>query len=90
MLLLCNEIAGALKSFMRGIDVNEETLAVEVTHRGYREHSFMMDEHTLSHMRNALWQPSIFQRTTQEQWSESGSLWALDRVRERVTEILES
>ncbi|UCF98640.1 MAG: trimethylamine methyltransferase family protein [Spirochaetaceae bacterium] len=89
MLVLCDEIAGALKSFVRGIAVNEETLAVEVIRRGYREHSFMMDEHTLRHMRTALWQPVIFQRTTREQWSETGSALALDRIRERLRELLE-
>lgn len=88
MLVLCDEIAAALKSFMKGIEVDEETLAVEVTRRGYREHSFMMDEHTLTHMRTALWQPSIFQRTTREQWSESGSIQALDRIRKRTAELL--
>jgi len=89
MLVLCDEIAGSLRSFVKGIDVNEETLAVDVTRRGYKDHSFMMDEHTLSHMRTALWQPSIFQRATREQWSELGSVEALDRIRLRVTELLE-
>jgi trimethylamine--corrinoid protein Co-methyltransferase len=90
MLVLCDEIAGSLKSFLKGISVNEESLAVDVTRRGYRDHSFMMDEHTLSHMRAALWQPSIFQRATREQWSELGSVQALNRIRERVTELLET
>jgi trimethylamine--corrinoid protein Co-methyltransferase len=88
MLVLCDEIAGALKSFIKGIDVNGETLAVEVTRRGYRDHSFLMDEHTLTYMRTALWHPSIFQRTTGEQWSESGSTKTLDSIRERISELL--
>ncbi|MEE8589945.1 MAG: trimethylamine methyltransferase family protein, partial [Spirochaetia bacterium] len=90
MLVLCDEIAGSLKTFVKGVDVDEETLAVDVTRRGYKDHSFMMDEHTLSHMRTALWQPSIFQRATREQWSELGSVQALDRIRVRVTELLHS
>ena len=90
MLVLCDEIAGSLKTFVKGVDVDEETLAVDVTRRGYKDHSFMMDEHTLSHMRTALWQPSIFQRATREQWSQSGSVQAIKRIRERVTELLHS
>jgi len=90
MLVLCDEIAGSLKSFVKGISVNEESLAVDVTRRRYKDHSFITDEHTLSHMRTALWQPSIFQRTTREQWSELGSVQALGRLRERITEILET
>lgn len=90
MLVLCDEIAGSLKTFVKGVDVDEETLAVDVTRRGYKDHSFMMDEHTLSHMRTALWQPSIFQRATREKWSESGSVQAVKRIRERVTELLHS
>jgi len=90
MLVLCDEIAGSLKSFVKGIDVNEESLAVDVTRRGYKDHSFMMDKHTLSHMRTALWQPSIFQRATQEQWSERGAENAQKSIRKRLVALLHS
>lgn len=88
MLVLCDEIAGALKAFLGGITVDRDNLAVEVTRRGYKDHSFLMDEHTLAHMRSAMWQPSIFRRATREQWSESGSFPAGKRLREKVMELL--
>jgi trimethylamine--corrinoid protein Co-methyltransferase len=90
MLVLCDEIAASLKVFVQGIRVDEDTLAVETTRRGYKDHSFLMDEHTLKHMRDAIWQPSVFQRITLEQWSESGSAQAVKRIRGRVTELLHS
>jgi len=90
MLVLCDEIAASLKAFVQGIQVDEDTLAVEMTRRGYKDHSFLMDEHTLKHMRDAIWQPSIFQRIILEQWSQSGSVQAIKRIRERVTELLHS
>ena len=90
MLVLCDEIAAGLKVFLQGIQIDEDTLAVETTRRGYKDHSFLMDEHTLKHMREAIWRPSVFQRITLERWSEPGSVMAIKRVRDRVTELLHS
>jgi trimethylamine--corrinoid protein Co-methyltransferase len=89
MLVLCDELAGAAKAFAAGITVREETLAVEVTQRCHRNHSFLMDPHTLRHMGSALWQPALFQRSTLESWLSAGAVQTRERLRERVRRLLD-
>ena len=47
MLVITNEIAGMVKRFMKGIPVNEETLAEEVIHQVGPGGHFLAEEHTL-------------------------------------------
>lgn len=88
MLVLGDELAGAAKRFAAGFAVDKETLAVEVTRRAYADRSFLMDEHTLTHMRGALRRPSFFQHSTIEEWSASGSKDIRERLREKLLDLL--
>jgi trimethylamine--corrinoid protein Co-methyltransferase len=88
MLVLCDELAGMAKSFAAGIQVNEDTLAFEVTHRAYKDHAYLVDEHTLRHVRGAMWGPTLFQRVSPEEWHNSGSDEVRKRVREKLLDLL--
>lgn len=88
MLVLCDELAGMAKSFAAGIQVDEDTLALDATRRAYRDHSFLMDEHTLSHVRTAMWGPTLFRLVSLEDWRSSGSEKMQERVRERLMDLL--
>jgi len=90
MLVLCDELAGMAKIFAAGIQVNEDTLAVEVTRRAYKDHSFLMDEHTLRYVRTAMWQPALFRRVALEEWRNSGAKKMQKRVREKLMDLLHS
>ncbi len=88
MLVLCDELAGMAKSFAAGIQVNEDTLAVEVTRRAYKDQSFLMDDHTLKHVRTAMWQPTLSRRVSLEDWQSAGAEDMQKRVRERLRDLL--
>ncbi len=45
-------------------------------------------EHTLSHMRTAMWGPALFQRVSLEEWRDSGSEQMQKRVREKLMDLL--
>ncbi len=90
MLVLCDELAGMAKSFAAGIEVNEDTLAVEVTRRAYKDHSFLIDEHTLRYVRTAMWQPTLSRRVSTEEWRNSGAKEMQKRVREKLIDLLHS
>ena len=90
MLVLCDELAGMAKGFAAGIQVNEDTLALDATRRAYKDHSFLMDEHTLSHVRTAMWGPTLFRRNSLEDWRSSGSRKMQERVREKLLDLLSS
>ena len=90
MLVLCDELAGMARRFAAGITVNEETLAVDVTRRAYRDRSFLTDEHTLKHMRCAIRKSSLFKRTSMEEWQGPGTDSVQKRTRERLMDLLKS
>ncbi len=90
MLVLCDELAGMAKSYAAGIQVDEDTLAVDVTGRAYQDRSFLTDRHTLRHLRTAMWQPTLFRRVSMEEWRSSGSATMQERVRERLMDLLSS
>ncbi|TET80416.1 MAG: hypothetical protein E3J37_11375 [Anaerolineales bacterium] len=88
MLVLGDELAGMARRLTDGIVVDEETLGVEVTRRAYKDHSFLTDKHTLSHVRAAMWAPSLFQRTSLKEWGSSGSKTVQERIREKLMDLL--
>jgi trimethylamine--corrinoid protein Co-methyltransferase len=89
MLVLGDELAGGVKRLAAGIDVSEETLGVEVTRRAAKDHSFIMDEHTIQYMSRAMWEPRLFRRTPLEGWAAGGSEPLQKRIREKLGDLLE-
>jgi trimethylamine--corrinoid protein Co-methyltransferase len=88
MLVICDEIAHMVKRVMGGVSVTDETrflnMIREVGHRG----SFFEHDYTVSHFRQDLFFPVLFQRQTIAQWEEKGAKPIVDVAHERVQEIL--
>jgi trimethylamine--corrinoid protein Co-methyltransferase len=89
MLVLADELAGGVKRLVAGIEVSEESMGVEVTRRAAKDHSFIMDEHTIQHMSRAMWEPRLFRRVSLESWAGSGSAPLQRRIREKLEDLLE-
>jgi len=88
MLLLADELAGSARRLAAGFEVSGESLAVEVSARAAPDNSFLTDEHTLAHMRTALWAPALLGRSSLEDWVREGSPTLQDRLRARLHELL--
>jgi trimethylamine--corrinoid protein Co-methyltransferase len=83
-----NEFAGLVERFMQGVQVDAETLAIEVIDRVGPMGHYLADDHTFAHFREN-WVPSLLDRSTFADWQSDGSKSMRDKVRERVLEILE-
>ena len=59
-LLYCNEVAGWLRRIWKGIRVDEETLALDVTRSVGPGGHYLGEEHTAKHCRTELWNPKYF------------------------------
>jgi len=88
MLVGMDEIAGLVKRFMRGVEVTEETLALEVIDEVGPGGHFVDQDHTLRHFRNN-WFPKLLDRKNRRDWEDGGQLTLGDRAAARVREILE-
>jgi trimethylamine--corrinoid protein Co-methyltransferase len=90
MLVLCDELAGMAKRFATGIQVDEDTLALDAIQRSYKDHSMITDPHTLQHVRTAMWKPTLFRRYSLEDWESAGSEPLQKQLREKVGDLLAS
>jgi trimethylamine:corrinoid methyltransferase-like protein len=59
-LLYCNELAGWLRRMWKGIRVDDETLAIDVTRAVGPGGDYLAEEHTAMHCRSELWNPKYF------------------------------
>jgi len=83
-----NEIAGYVKHLMKGLIIDDESLAVDLIAAQGPGGNFIDVEHTLKHMRECFYQPQVFYRRRLSEWLESDGETALERSHARVQEIL--
>jgi len=86
-LVICNEIVGWLEHFMAPVEINDETLALDLIDKVGPDGQFLDSKHTLTHFREH-WYPDVFERGNYDQWQEAGGKSLGERVVERVEEIL--
>jgi trimethylamine--corrinoid protein Co-methyltransferase len=87
MLAVCDELAGWIRHFQRGIEVNAETLALDLIAELGPEGDFLSSEHTVRHFRED-WMPALFDRNHFEGWAAAGAKGLGARVQERVEQVL--
>lgn len=67
-----NEVIGAIKRILRGIEVDAETLALEVIDKVGPGGEFLTTEHTFRHFRTD-WFPTVSDRQNFDEWRQAGS-----------------
>jgi trimethylamine--corrinoid protein Co-methyltransferase len=85
-----NEIIGEVMRVLKGVEVTDDTLAVDVTAAVGPGGNFIQEEHTFEHMREEHFVPRVADRQQRETWEESGRKDTFTRCREIVLEVLES
>ncbi len=88
-LVMDNEFAKMIKRVVKGIPVNDETLAVDVIHEVGVGKDFLSHEHTFKHMREQS-QPELIDRTMREDWEAAGEKDLYQRSLEKARHILET
>ncbi len=87
-LVMDNEILGMCQRVLRGIEVNDETLAVDLMIKKGPAKDFLAERHTIRHMRNEFFVPRLANRDKREQL-EPGSD-ALSRAKAFVQKVFAS
>jgi len=89
MIVILDEIIDQVRRLYRGIPVNDEMLAVDVIKAVGADGNFLIQMHTLNHLRSTQWQPKLISRVGFEKWQASGSTSLLERGREKLQQILQ-
>jgi trimethylamine--corrinoid protein Co-methyltransferase len=82
--VLTNEVIDMVRVLMGGIEINEETLALDLIDRLGPESSYITEDHTFDHFRK-FWNPKIFDRSFEK---EPGRNDAEDLLNQRTIKIL--
>ncbi len=88
LMVLTDEILGMVRRIMGGVEVNEETLALEVIAQAGPGGNYLGREHTLRHFRE-MWYPDVFERCRYEDWLAGERLSIRERVNRKTRDILE-
>ncbi len=83
-----DEILGMVMRCVRGVEVSDDTLGVDVISQVGPGGHFLTNAHTLKHMRSELFAPRVSDRDLREHWEEKGSPDTRHRAREIARSIL--
>ena len=87
-LVIDNEILGMVNRAVKGIDVNEQTLAFDAIKAAGPGGNFVTNRHTRRFMHKEHYYPTLSDRQKRELWVEAGSKRAAARANDTVTELL--
>jgi len=88
MAVICDEILGNVLRILKGTDVNDETLAVEIIEEVGPGGNFLGHKHTLKHIRDELHLTKLFDRTTETAWEKAGRRPLHEVAKEKAEKIL--
>jgi trimethylamine--corrinoid protein Co-methyltransferase len=88
MLVLQHEAIGYVDRLLQGIEINDDSLGLDVIAEGIRAGSFLGLEHTRDHFRRELWFPRLFDRRYWEAWNADGRTDTASRCNAEKERIL--
>jgi len=88
-LVLDNEFVGMIKHTLRGITVDDESLAVDVIKAVGPSKNFLGEKHTLEHMQIHS-QPEFLDRNRLEKWQAMGAVDSYTKAAEKTRYILQN
>ena len=88
LLMLDDELCGALLRVARGLDVNEDTVPLDLILEIGSSGNYLSEAHTARHFRQEHYIPSLLPREPYDAWKSAGSRSALDLARDRVRDLL--
>ena len=88
LLVLADEVIAMTRRMMRGIEVNPQTIMLELIEKVGPGGYFMAEPESVALCRQEIWVPRLGDRSTYACWAEKGSKSMEVRVHERLEGIL--
>jgi trimethylamine--corrinoid protein Co-methyltransferase len=88
MLVMNDEIIAMARRIMRGIEVSDEALMLDLIDRIGPGGEFVSAKETARRCRAEIWTPTLMDRNAWVNWEAAGSRTMPDRIRARVRQIL--
>ena len=85
--VICNEIISYTKHFVHDVEVNDETLALDLIDEVGPDGDFIGSQHTRKHFRED-WYPELFERRNYDGWEKAGGKTLRQKAQEKALAIL--
>ena len=89
-LLIDNEIAGMVKRVVQGIEVSDDTLAVELIKKVGSEKDYLAEKHTRAYMKQEQSKVKLMDRRMRGAWQKRGGKDLAEAAREEARHLLKS
>jgi len=83
------EIVKIVFRLAQGIEISDETLALDIIRKVGPGGNFLAERHTLDHLRREHFIPDLTDRRSYDAWLKSGAKDLVKRAKEKVKTILE-
>jgi trimethylamine--corrinoid protein Co-methyltransferase len=89
--ILDNDLSGMIKRFLQGVNVDEESLALDLIKKvGPIPGHYLDKEHTRVFWKKEHFVPKVSDRQSLQEWVATGKKTALDNAKKRMKEILDT
>ena len=83
-----NDLIGAVKRALNGIEVTDDTLALDIIKKVGPGGAYITESHTLEHFKQELYFSKIVDQDQRETWEKGGQKGMLERARQEALNIL--
>jgi trimethylamine--corrinoid protein Co-methyltransferase len=90
MIVFADQVIGMVKRYMRGFEIDDEHLALDVIRKVGPGGQFLSEKHTLDHFMKEHWRPDLFNRENLPNWIKMGRKKVDDKLIEKAVEIAKS
>ncbi len=88
MLVMNDEIIAMTRRVLRGIEISDDTLMLDLIDEVGPGGHFLAEKETAERCRDEVWTPALMDRTSWEMWVAAGAETMTDRIGQRVRRIL--
>jgi trimethylamine--corrinoid protein Co-methyltransferase len=88
LVVITDEIISLNRRSLEGIEVSDDTLALDVIAAAGPGGDFLKTRHTRKHVRALQWQPTLFNRASRASWQAAGAMDAAAKARRKAWTIL--
>lgn len=86
--IIDNDIVGSCLRTLRGIEVNEDTLAYDIIAKIGPGGNYLSEEHTIRYMRTEIFSPQASDRQQYQRWIDAGSKDSWKKAEEVAAQLL--
>jgi trimethylamine--corrinoid protein Co-methyltransferase len=90
MIIFANEVIDMVKRYMKGFEIDEDHLAVDVIKKVGPGGHFLGEKHTLDFFKEEYWRPAFFNRESLPNWLKKGKKRVDEKLIAKAQEIVES